>query len=319
MQAEPYTDFDHGITAIDTGYVRPRFDAAHLVVRNGRAAFVDTGTSHSLPQLMGALERAGLALEAVDYVFITHVHLDHAGGAGTLVRELPNARCIVHPRGARHLAAPDKLIAGTVAVYGEREYARLYGEIVPIPPERIVESEDGVRYTLGGDEFELIDTPGHALHHYSIVDRASGGIFSGDTFGVSYRAFDTANGAFVFPATTPTHFDPNQLHASIDRLMSYRPEQIFLTHYSRVTDLERLAADLHAGIDRYVAIARDCANADDRHACMQDRMHAWLCDRLAAHGCELDPATRDKWLAMDVDLNAQGLAVWLDRVQKHNS
>lgn len=308
-----YTDFGDGITAIDTGYVRPRFDAAHLVVRGGRAAFVDTGTTHSLPQLLGALTRAGLDAEAVDYVFITHVHLDHAGGAGALMRQLPNARCIVHPRGARHLAEPDKLIAGTIAVYGEAEYARLYGEIVPIAPERIVESADGAQVTLGGDDFELIDTPGHALHHYSIVDHASRSIFSGDTFGVSYRVFDTERGAFIFPATTPTHFDPDQLHASIDRLMSYRPERIFLTHYSRVEDLGRLAGDLHAGIDQYVAIARDCARREDRIECMQAKLHAWLCARLKAHGCTLDTATRDRWLAMDTDLNAQGLAVWLDR------
>jgi glyoxylase-like metal-dependent hydrolase (beta-lactamase superfamily II) len=311
-----YTDFDHGITAIDTDYVRPRFDAAHLVVRGGRAAFVDTGTSHSLPQLLEALTRAGLAPDAVDYVFITHVHLDHAGGAGALMQQLPNARCIVHPRGARHLAEPEKLIAGTIAVYGEAEYARLYGEIVPIPRERIVESKDGAHFTLGGDDFELIDTPGHALHHYSIVDHASRSIFSGDTFGVSYRVFDTERGAFIFPATTPTHFDPDQLHASIDRLMNYRPERIFLTHYSRVTDLDRLASDLHAGIDRYVDIARGCSGRENRIDCMKSQMHAWLCARLEAHGCKLDTATRDRWLAMDIDLNAQGLAVWLDRIAR---
>jgi glyoxylase-like metal-dependent hydrolase (beta-lactamase superfamily II) len=313
MNPEHYTDFDHGITAIDTGYHKPRFDASHLIVRDGRAAFVDTGTTLSLTRLLDGLKRADVDPADVEYVFITHVHLDHAGGAGALMRELPNARCIVHPRGAKHLAAPAKLVAGTIAVYGEDEFKRLYGEIVPVPASRIVESDDGVCFDFGATSFELIDTPGHALHHYSIIDPTANSIFPGDTFGVSYRIFDTANGAFVMPATTPTHFDPDQLHASVDRLMSYEPEVMFLTHYSRVTDLARLAADMHVGIDRYADIAQDCADSDDRIGCMKTKMHAWLCERLAAHGCTLDDATRDEWLAMDVDLNAQGLAVWLDR------
>jgi glyoxylase-like metal-dependent hydrolase (beta-lactamase superfamily II) len=313
MDSRHYTDFDHGITAIDTGYYKPEFDASHLIVRDGRAAFVDTGTTHSLERLLDGLDRAGVAPADVEYVFVTHVHLDHAGGAGALLGQLPNARCIVHPRGAKHLAHPDKLVAGTKAVYGEAEFNKLYGDIVPIPAHRIVESEDGMCIDFGADTFELIDTPGHALHHYSIIDRASNSIFSGDTFGVSYRIFDTDQGAFIMPATTPTHFDPDQLHASVDRLMSYRPKAMFLTHYSRVTDLPRLAADMHLGIDQYVEIARACANDADRIAGMKDRMHDWLSKRLAAHGCNLPDETRDEWLAMDVDLNAQGLAVWLDR------
>ncbi|HET6725986.1 MAG TPA: MBL fold metallo-hydrolase [Gammaproteobacteria bacterium] len=313
MNPQHYTDFDHGITAIDTGYVRPNFDASHLIVRDGRAAFVDTGTSLSLDRLLDGLERANVTPADVEYVFITHVHLDHAGGAGALMQRLPNARCVVHPRGARHLVDPGKLIAGTIAVYGEAEYKRLYGEIVPIPVERVVESEDRACFNFGDSAFELIDTPGHALHHYSIVDPTSNSIFSGDTFGVSYRIFDTVNGAFVMPATTPTHFDPAQAHASVDRLMSYAPQAMFLTHYSRVTDLRRLAADMHLGIDQYVDIARTCAGADNRELCMKEKMHDWLCERLAVHGCELPDETRDLWLAMDIDLNVQGLAVWLDR------
>ncbi|HET7307527.1 MAG TPA: MBL fold metallo-hydrolase [Gammaproteobacteria bacterium] len=316
MNPQHYTDFDHGISAIDTGYHQPQFDASHLIVRDGRAAFVDTGTSLSLDRLLAVLERADVAPADVDYVFITHVHLDHAGGAGALMQHLPNARCVVHPRGAKHLVEPDKLVAGTIAVYGEAEFARLYGEIVPIPAERVVQSADGASFSFGGSTVELIDTPGHALHHYSIVDPASNSIFTGDTFGVSYRVFDSDNGAFIMPATTPTHFDPDQAHASVDRLMSYAPEAMFLTHYSRVTDLDRLAADMHLGIDRYVAIARECADADDRIGCIKKKMHAWLSQRLDAHGADIPDETRDKWLAMDVNLNAQGLSVWLDRTRK---
>ena len=310
-------DFEHGISAIDTDYVRPRLDASHLIVRGGRAAYVDTGTSHSVPALLEALVVKDLSPAAVDYVFLTHVHLDHAGGAGELMRHLPNARALVHPRGAAHMADPTKLIAGTRAVYGDEEFDRLYGAIPPIPAERIVQVPDGLLVTLGGSELLLIHTPGHALHHYSIVDPESGGVFTGDTFGISYKVFDNTEGQpFIFPATTPVHFDPGQAHASVDRIMSFEPDMAFLTHYSRVTDLPRLADDMHACLDEYVAIAKSLKEAGHaRIDKIKNKMHAYLVKRVREHGCTLDQKTLDDWLAMDVDLNAKGLAVWLDRKQ----
>ncbi len=309
-------DFDHGISAIDTDYVRPRLDASHLMVRGGRAAFVDVGVNHSVPRLLAALTAKNLDPAEVDWVFLTHVHLDHAGGAGELLRHLPNAKVLVHPRGAAHLVEPDKLIAGTKAVYGAEAFAGLYGEIVPIPAERIVEARDDARFRLDGSEFHCIHTPGHALHHYCLVDAESHSVFAGDTFGISYRAFDTAKGAFIFPATTPTHFDPQQAHASLDRIMSFEPAAVFLTHYSRVTEVARLAADMHACLNAYVGIARNCAGqGEQRGACMKNLMHAYLVKRVREHGCTLDQATVDLWLGMDVELNAQGLAVWLDRTK----
>jgi glyoxylase-like metal-dependent hydrolase (beta-lactamase superfamily II) len=310
-------DFEHGISAIDTDYVRPRLDASHLIVRDGRAAFVDTGTSLSVPLLLEALVEKELSPADVDYVFLTHVHLDHAGGAGELMRHLPNAKALVHPRGAAHLVDPTKLIAGTKAVYGEAEFRRLYGTIPPIPAERIIEAPDGLLVNLGTSELLLVHTPGHALHHYCIVDPDSGSVFTGDTFGISYKIFDTAKGPFIFPATTPVHFDPEQAHASLDRIMSFEPDAVFLTHYSRVTHLPRLAADMHSALDEYVHIARDCADAGaGRIDKIKEKMHAYLVKRAREHGCTLDQKTVDEWLAMDVELNAKGLVVWLDR-RKH--
>ena len=317
MNTPDILDFPHGISAIDTDYVRPRLDASHLIVRGGRAAFVDAGVNHSVPLLLAALQRKNLDVGDVDWVFLTHVHLDHAGGAGELLKHLPNAKVLVHPRGAPHLCEPDKLVAGTKQVYGADKFAKLYGDIVPIPAERIQLAEDNSRFRLNGSEFLCIHTPGHALHHYCLVDHESHGVFTGDSFGISYRIFDTAKGAFIFPATTPTHFDPEQAHASLERIMSYHPDAVYLTHYSRVTDVPRLAADMHACLNAYVQIARTCADKDkQRITCMQTRMHAYLVKRARDHGCTLDQALLDSWLAMDVELNAQGLAVWLGRVAK---
>ena len=120
----------HGIHVIDTGFHRPMFDASYLMVENGRAAFIDTGTNHSVPRLLEALQSLGLAPEAVDFVIVTHVHLDHAGGAGLLMQQLPNARLVVHPLGAPHMIDPERLTNGARAVYGEAEVKRSYGSIV---------------------------------------------------------------------------------------------------------------------------------------------------------------------------------------------
>jgi len=307
------TDYADGITAIDVDYVRPRLAASHLVVDGGRAAFVDTGTSRSVPNLLAALTARGLEPGQVDWVLTTHVHLDHAGGAGELMRHLPQARCVVHPRGARHLVDPAKLVAGSIAVYGEARYHELYGDIVPIPENRILVPDDGERIALGGRTLELIHTPGHALHHYCIVDLDTRRVFPGDNFGISYRDFDVDGREFIMPTTTPVHFDPEAMIASIDRLMSYAPVAMYLTHYGEVRDLERLADELKDRVRAFVALARQHAGDEGRTAAMQAGMFRLLCRWLDVHGYGGDLAERHRLLDDDVELNVQGLEVWLDR------
>ncbi len=308
------TDFDHGVSAIDTEYIRPGLDASHLIVDRGEAAFVDTGTAHALPLLLGALAQKGLRPEQVRYVCVTHVHLDHAGGAGVLMQALPEATLIVHPRGARHMIDPSKLMAGTRAVYGEARTAELYGEPVPIAPGRVHTVEDEAQLTLGQRTLRFLDTPGHAYHHYSLVDDTAGAVFSGDTFGLSYRELDSPRGAFIFPTTTPVHFDLEAAHTSIDRLMAQSPQAMYLTHYSRVEALPRLAHDLHTALEKYVDIARRHGGETGaaRHSAIARALRAWLGARLDAHGTRLSAAQIDTLIGMDVELNAQGLCVWLD-------
>lgn len=307
------TDFADGITAIDTDYVRPRLDASHLVVDHGRAAFVDTGTTLSVPNLLAALEARDIGREQVDWVLTTHVHLDHAGGAGELMRHLPNARCVVHPRGARHLVDPAKLITASIIVYGEQRYRELYGDVVPITEDRVLVPEDGERITLGRRPLELIHTPGHALHHYCIVDLATRRIFSGDTFGISYRDFDVDGREFIMPTTTPVHFDPEALKASIDRLLAYAPRAMYLTHFGEVRDVERLAGELKCRIDEFVRLGRSLAAAEERAARMREAMFGRLSGWLDEHGYAGGTAERHRLLDDDIELNVQGLEVWLDR------
>ncbi len=305
-----------GITAVDADYIRPGLAAAHLIVERGHAAFVDVGTNHSVPRLLAALERLGIARTAVDFVLLTHVHLDHAGGAGALMRELPHARAVIHPRGAPHLAEPQRLIAASQAVYGKALYRRLYGDLVPIPLERIILMQDGQRIELAGRELLLLDTPGHALHHYGILDVAHANVFTGDTFGLSYRELDTAAGPFVVPTTTPTQFDPEQLIASIRRLLGYSPRAAYLMHYSRITGLARVGASLESQIRELAALARRCANERDREKAIRSEMRTLWVELARRHGIVSPQVRVDEVLGKDLDLNAQGLAAWLDRTAR---
>jgi len=305
--------YDHGISAIDTGFFRPRFDASHLVVEQGRAAFVDVGTNYSVPGLLAALSTEGLTPADVDYVILTHVHLDHAGGAGMLMRELPSAQLIVHPRGARHLIDPTQLIAGATAVYGPEEIQRSYGELIAVPQERVVHAGDGFVIDLAGRLLLCLDTPGHARHHICIYDERSRSFFTGDTFGLSYREFDTEQGAFIIPTSTPVQFEPDAMRASIERMLTYSPEAMFLTHYGRVTDVPRLAENLIEQIQAMVDIANANSSAADRHAQIMAQLAELYVGRAKAHGCSMDVAHMHELLVMDIELNAQGLEVWLDR------
>ncbi|MFG6465825.1 MBL fold metallo-hydrolase [Roseateles sp. BYS87W] len=309
-------DLGHGIYAIDTGFQRPRFDAAYLMVEDGRAAFIDTGTNHAVPRLLAALTALGLSPDAVDWVIPTHVHLDHAGGVGLLMQSLPQARALVHPRGLRHMVDPKALWLSALTVYGEAEMQRSYGKLVPVPAERAEASHDEQVIHLAGRPLRLIDTPGHAKHHHAIWDARSRSWFTGDTFGLSYRVFDVAGRAWILPTSTPVQFEPDALKATVQRLLAAEPVAMQLTHYGRVGgsegEVQRLAAELVAQVDEMVAAAQALRHAPDRHTQLRDRLLSGYLARLAAHG-HTQPAEAADWLAMDAELNAQGLEVWLER------
>ena len=316
-----------GITAVDTEYLRLGMDAAHVIVAGAHAAIVDTGTNTSVPLILATLDELGVLPDSVEFVFLTHVHLDHAGGAGRLMQQLPNARAVLHPRGAPHMIDPTKLIAGSIAVYGAENFAKFYGEVMPIDENRIIVTTDRQRIALAEREFEFVHTPGHALHHHAIVDHGARSVFTGDTFGISYREFDTSRGAYIMPTTTPTQFDPEQLVASIDRLLAYEPRALYLTHYSRVTDVPRLGTALKLQIAAFVRIAREAAAAltgdtdaapddDALQARIRDGLRDYAFESLRAHGCTLADDAIDALLWGDFELNSAGLVAWLARQRR---
>lgn len=306
----------HGITVIDTGFVRPRFDAAFLIVADGRAAYIDTGPNNAVPRLLAVLEKVGLDRSAVDYVIPTHVHLDHAGGAGSLMRELPNARMLIHPRGARHMIDPTALMEGVRAVYGAEVADRDYGELVPVPEERVTTTSDGMVVTLGSRPLRFMDTPGHAKHHHCIWDETSRGWFTGDTFGIAYPELYTPQGPYMVPATAPVQFDQEALHASVARLLAEHPSVMYLTHFGAVTNPDKLAVQFLAQVDAMVSAARKLAQVPDRHQQLRRAFADIYISELRRSGSTQPECFLREVLATDVELNAQGLGAWLDKPAK---
>lgn len=310
--------YEHDITCIDTEQQRRGLAACYLVGHGGRYGFIDTGTSLSLPALLAVLQARGIDRAQVDYVMPTHVHLDHAGGAGALMQALPNARLVIHPRGARHLIDPSRLIDGAVAVYGADAVRRMYGDIVPVPEARVIvaDVEDGKTFELdlGGRRLEFIDAPGHARHHYVIWDALSCGWFTGDTFGISYREFDWNGCHFLIPTTTPVQFEPDAWRQTLAQLMARQPRWMYLTHYGRVGDTERLAEDLRRGLDVYTRLADGDAGAD--HDALMAALTRHHLDELSLLDHPMAEIRARELLAFDMDLNAQGLQVWRARRRK---
>ncbi|HUY03638.1 MAG TPA: MBL fold metallo-hydrolase, partial [Rhodocyclaceae bacterium] len=254
--------------------------------------------------------------EQVDYVILTHIHLDHAGGAGRFMREFPNATLTVHPRGARHMADPGRLIAGTVAIYGEEPTRRMYGEILPVPAGRILETPHAASIRLNGRELQFLDTPGHARHHVAVLDTQSGHVFAGDVFGLSYREMDQDGRQFIIPTTSPVQFDPGPYHRSIDLVMRLKPEAVYVTHYSQIRDIQAKGEVLHRLVDAHAELA---LREKDSGAARAERLRAGVkrivLEEARRWGSRLPDARILDIYSNDVELNAQGLGFWLDSLK----
>ena len=300
------------IHTIDTNYLgRAEFAAAYLIVEGNRAAFVDNNTNAAVPTLLAVLEAHGLSPGQVEFLIITHVHLDHAGGTSALARACPNATVIAHPRAAPHVIDPSKLVASASSVYGESEFKRLYGTIDPVASERVRMMDDEETLSFGSRELRFLHTRGHANHHFCIADSASGAIFTGDAFGLVYPALQ-GEGTFAFPSTSPTDFEPELAREAVRRLVNEQPSCLYPTHYGAVTDIETAAGQLVRHLD-FAERLRDEAEAsdlpdDDLEAFCRPRLRDYFAGLLDGRGSlGRDPAT---WslLELDIDLNAQGIA-----------
>jgi glyoxylase-like metal-dependent hydrolase (beta-lactamase superfamily II) len=306
-------DLGFGITCIDTTHIRKEMVAAYLIEDGGESCFVDTGTHLSVPKLLKVLDQKNIDYSDVKHIILTHIHLDHAGGAGQLVKHLPNATVLVHERGARHLIDPSILREGVIGVYGELFFKQFLGDLIPIPEDRVVIVKDGDEINLGDRALKFIDTPGHARHHVCIWDEKSKGIFSGDTLGVSYREFDSENGVFIFPPTTPIQFDPETWNQTIDTLLKLKPERAYLTHYCMILFDKYIANKLKKEINNFASIATKLHYSKNRHKEITIALLDHLLISTKKHKVDLDLDKQAKLLKGDLGICARGLEVWLDK------
>lgn len=306
----PYFEkYDHGVYCIDSGYVQDQYCAIYLLKEGDEVAIIETATNHSVDRVLSVLSELNIDRQQVKYVIPTHIHLDHVGGAGAMMDIFSQARLIIHPRGARHVIDPTRLIEGSISVYGETLFRRLYGDIQPIEESRVDIAGDLDVYTLGQRELVFIDTPGHARHHFCIYDAKSNGIFSGDTFGISYPAMkNLANG--LMPSSSPVHFDADALIKSIDRLSAYKPDFVFLTHFGSIENPVAKAASLKQWIFDIVDACK-AANPVDKISIdkLEKSLREMAIQKLGGNP-DTDIEQIMKVLSTDIRLNAKGLAIW---------
>lgn len=304
-----YQDLGNGITCIDAQYVRTGLACCYLIEENGHACFVDTGTNHTTPILLELLKLKNIPVEQVDYVIPTHVHLDHAGGAGSLMQQLPNASLVTHPRGARHMVNPSRLQAGATAVYGDSEFNKHYGALVPVDEQRVTPTNDGMHLNFQGRPLELLHTLGHAKHHICIVDKSSKGVFTGDTFGVAYPELSANGRPFIFPPTTPIDFSPEDWLHSIDRIVASGSEYAYLAHFGKISDIALLADSLRHRIKQFAQLAQQFPEEET----LKQKIRQHLVDDISAAGCLLNPHEISRVIALDLGILVQGLLIWLEK------
>ena len=295
--------------------VLPRFTAAYLRLAGDECAFIETHTAHAVPRLLAALAAHGRRPEQVRWIVVTHAHLDHAAGASALLSRCPNATLLAHPRAARHLIDPERLVASATEVYGAEKFAALYGTIDPIPAARVRTLAHGETFELGGATLRVHHTEGHARHHFVVEDQALESVHTGDAFGLVYPDLQR-HGRFAIASTTPTDFDPAEARKSIDLVLSLGAKAACLTHFDEVRDLDEVASQVRAWIERSEgwldeAAAGD-APVDAMHDAIADRLRRAIADDTTRRGISLDERDWNQ-LAVDIDLNAQGIAFVADR------
>jgi glyoxylase-like metal-dependent hydrolase (beta-lactamase superfamily II) len=308
----------HARYTIDSD-ILPKFTATYLRVAGDECAFIEAHTSHALPRLLATLEAQGKRPEDVRWIVVTHAHLDHAAGAGALLAKCPNATLLAHPRAARHLVDPSKLVASATSVYGEKRFAELYGKIEPIAQERVRALEDGESFALGDATLRVLHTQGHAKHHFVVDDPATGTVYTGDSFGLVYPALQKDGKRFAIATTSPTDFDPVEARKSLDRIVGLGEPSACLTHFDEIRDVAEVARQLHAWIDRSEKWRDDAAKSDapiaEMTARIQTELRKAIEEDIESRGITFGDAEW-KVLALDIELNAQGIAFVADKMRK---
>lgn len=287
------------------------------VIDEAELTLVETGPSPSIKYVKNGLDALGFSLEEVKYIIVTHIHLDHAGGTGLLLRECPNATVIVHERGVKHLAAPRKLAAGARAVYGD-SFEELFEPIVPVPEERMLIKGEGD--TLQISQYctlEFFNTPGHSRHHFSIYDPVSNGIFTGDTVGIRYEQLARDGLDFFLPSTSPNHFDPQAMRESIQRIRKMNVDRIYFGHFGMTERVEEALIQVAEWLEVFVQIGDEVFAEGKAYDDLSERMFQRVRSYLKSLGV---PEEHDVYVIINLDMqvSALGLIDYFQKVSKTN-
>lgn len=244
------------ITPIDLNWTGRSRSIAAALLRSGKtSAIIDPGPASTLSTLGKQLSLQGLSISHLDFVFLTHIHLDHAGVTGALLKENPNLRVFVHSRGAPHIADPAKLLHSASRLYGEKIDA-LFGETLPVPEANIQILDGGETLSLGEDQIFVLYTPGHASHHVTYFDPSQRTAFVGDTAGICIEGHP-----ITFPATPPPDIDLELWNGSLDAIGKLKPQRLFLTHFGFSDQPARHLADFRVRLNRWSEITSNLMSA----------------------------------------------------------
>jgi glyoxylase-like metal-dependent hydrolase (beta-lactamase superfamily II) len=241
------------IRVLDVNWVgRPRSIGAALLESNGHRALIDPGPESTLPVLRQQLTGHSLSDADLNAILLTHIHLDHAGASGALVRDNPRLAVYVHELGAKHMIDPSKLLASAARLW-PRNLHQLFGETLPVPEPNLRILRGGETLQLGSRKLDVVYTPGHASHHVSYFDDAEGVAFVGDTTGVRIE-----NGPYILPATPPPDIDLNMWDDSFSAILARRPQRLFLTHFGYSADPAAHIAEFRERLHGWAALAAEC-------------------------------------------------------------
>jgi glyoxylase-like metal-dependent hydrolase (beta-lactamase superfamily II) len=272
----------HGLSWIDLQFLgRSHIIAAAIVQGPGGVAIVDPGPTSCLDELEQGLQAHGIRWDDVRHVLLTHIHLDHAGASGTIVREHPHVTVLVHEAGVKHMNDPTRLLESATRVYGDQMH-RLWGEFAAVPRTNLVSLSGGETIEAGGRVFEVAYTPGHASHHVSYFDRSSGVAFVGDVAGVC------ALGGYVLPPTPPPDIDLEAWQGSVDRILAWSPSTLFLTHFGAVTRVRPHLAELLENLTMTAAVVRESLPGPGSDQEKSERFAEWLRAELRRQMTEAD-------------------------------
>lgn len=314
---------ENSIKTIDGHYHYPGRAAAYLLNHGEEAAFVDNITPFSIPYLMQALEEAELRPEQVRYIIVTHIHLDHSAGTAELVKHCPNATVIAHPRAARHIIDPTRLVESARPIYGEEVFKRIFGVIEPVDAARVQTADDNETLELGGRTLTFLDSPGHAKHHFVIHDSGTNALFSGDAFGLYFQQLQGGSKACFTYVCAPPQFDPDAAKRTIQRILDLGPDHVFVTHFGECSDIQEGGKQMLHMLDAYDAAVDTAAQTDLEGAALLEyctkRSVDIIKQDLAACGLDTNDDEVLKWALAENGITSQGLAVLAEQRRKENA